>query len=157
MRLFGVAVLFAMTAGGTAGALGQGSGDPEIVREIRDFVRNVYLTDRLDTVRAIRRTYADPMRSYWGKRNVRLRAVVSDKISYFRRWPDRQFRLVDKTLAISQNRREPDVYRVTFEYAFRNHRPGHTAEGFGETELLLEDFDGRWIILAESGRVVQRY
>jgi len=51
MRLFGVAVLFAMTAGGTAGALGQGSGDPEIVREIHDFVRNVYLTDRLDTVR----------------------------------------------------------------------------------------------------------
>ena len=150
------AILLALSLG-MGDAFAQRRVSAETEEAIRVFLTEVYLSGTIDSAREIRETYAPVMRRYWGRRNLALREVVRDKLNYFARWPVREFRLLPDTLEISRSRRDPFLYNVRFEYAFRTRRPGRVAEGFGEAQLVLEDLGDRWLVVSESGRVIQRF
>lgn len=123
---------------------------------ITDFVQNAYLMAWFSERRYVRRHYADPVANYWGKREVRLRDVIADKVAYVRRWPSRHYRLDRDSLSI---RRQPDragTYDVIFEYAFDARSRSKRSCGIGETELTLKLLGDEIIIMAEGGRVLRR-
>ena len=140
-----------------ASAWAQSDDDLYVTDALQAFVTEEYLASTRQTVADVRDRYSDPMLNYWGKRNVRLRDVVRDKINYFRRWPEREYRLVPDTLEVREAAGAAGLYHLTFDYAFRTSGPSRKAEGFGEAKLLVRLIGEHVLVVAEGGRVIQRY
>ena len=134
--------------------------DPRVERDagrIYLFLVDTYLSGADLSAPDLREIYAPRLDRYWGRKNVAVTRVVRDKIAYFRRWPSRTFRLIEDTLAINPTI-EDGVYAVSFEYGFRTEGARERlSEGFGATELTLLVNGEDVMVLAEDGRVIQRF
>lgn len=133
----------------------QVSGD---VREgIRVFLMDGYLNGGIAQAGAYRDYYAPWLEKYWKRKNVPVSEVIADKKRFLRRWPQRDYRMIDDSLEIYRLFDDPDSYAVRFSYDFEARGRGRVSAGLGLAELLIRFKDGYPIIYRETGRVVRRY
>ncbi len=126
----------------------------DLPERLTRFVTDYYLGSSPLSSEQLRALYATRV-EYFGGRKVSVERVVADKLSYYRRWTDRRFRLVDGTLDINRDRRQPSLFHVSFEYDFRISGPGRrsSGRGFGLITLDLGTSDAH--IVRETGEVLQ--
>ena len=105
----------------------------------------------------MREHFADPVESYWGRRDVRIDEVVQDKVAYARKWVFRFYRLQRETLVVRPSTGRRDTFEVTFSYDFIADRVPPRSSGVGETTLVLEIKGDKVRILAENGRILERH
>ena len=123
---------------------------------LADFVQNGYLQAWFAYPEAIRLHFADPVESYWGRRNVPRAAVEQDKVAYAKKWTFRFYRLKTETLAVEPIAERPGVWRVSFAFDFIADRLPPRSAGVGEATLVVQVAGDRITILGETGRVVRR-
>lgn len=126
--------------------------------QIERFVRDFYLSGEDVDAEQIQLLYA-PAVHYFGRDDVAATEIVRDKLSYYKRWPDRTFKLIEGTLDIRRLERSGipgAVYDVAFEYDFDVRRAGDVKRGRGLTVLTIDLNDGDGHILRETGRVLRR-
>jgi hypothetical protein len=87
---------------------------------------------------------------------MNAREVVREKQRFARRWPERNYRPQEETMAISC---EPDgaTCRVglTFSYMASNPRLPGRAEGMGTLNLVISDAGTRPVIIEERSRILR--
>jgi hypothetical protein len=123
---------------------------------IADFLEQGYLQAWFAYPDNIRRHFADPVQSYWGRRDVPLSAVVQDKVAYARKWTFRFYRLVPESLDVKPLAGKPGTYQVTFDYEFLADKVPGKSSGIAQTTLTMALDGERVTILAEDGRVLSR-
>jgi hypothetical protein len=123
---------------------------------VETFIRDFYLTTRLDDPVYIRRIFSDPVETYWGKRNVPLKDVIAEKVEYFRKWPRRQYRVMEGSVRISPSSDRADVFLAHFDYEFFSENGARRSSGLAQAELTLKQVGREFIILSENGRVLRR-
>ncbi|MCH9809138.1 MAG: hypothetical protein K0U74_15540 [Alphaproteobacteria bacterium] len=126
----------------------------ELREKMRGFVKSFYLSGNDLSRDELREIYARKV-DYFGGKQVGLNKLVRDKLSYFRRWPNRSYTLDDETLAIWKVD-DKQLVGVWFEYDFEVYGARRRSTGRGES-LLIVDFSvpgGR--IVREQGKVIRR-
>jgi hypothetical protein len=122
--------------------------------EISSFVTGPYLLNPRRNTSDFAQLYADVV-DYWGKANTKLSAVVSDKLTYFKKWPVHSYTIIANTLDISPQgptRR----YKVSFSFDFSLSGGGKTVAGTGDTWLIIDMSSGHPLVVSENGRVTSR-
>lgn len=127
----------------------------DIEARLGRFVTEFYLSGDNVSPDVLRGIYARKV-SYYGK-TVALDQVVKSKLTYFGRWPAREFTLQPGTLAIRPSRHSAQVYELTFVYDFKVASATKKSAGTGYSRLLIDLADGRGKIVRESGKVIDRY
>ena len=121
---------------------------------LKRFVTDFYLAPDALTAPQLRAIYAENL-EYFGGQRVSVERVIADKLHYFQRWPDRQFRLVAGTLDVNHDRAKPSVYHVSFEYDFAIAGPGRQSSGRGFGLLSVDLALGQGQIVRETGEILQ--
>lgn len=153
-----VAVMLAVAGwGAPASAQGFRGAEPPVVAAIEDFVANMYLQMGFEHPELISHFYADELETYWGKKNHSRAAVIADKRRYAARWPEREYQLLPGSLAVAAVPGRRDVYAVQFEFEYFVESRRGTRAGLGESQLLVQMLASGPLILAEAGRVLDRY
>lgn len=127
----------------------------DIETRLGRFVTEFYLSGDNVSPDVLRGIYARKV-SYYGK-VVGLEQVVKSKLTYFGRWPAREFTLQPGTLAIRPMRTDGRVYELTFVYDFQVSSATRKSGGTGYSRLRIDLADGRGKIVRESGKVIDRY
>lgn len=129
--------------------------DDAVVAEIMaHFVVTFYLSGKSMSPAEIEQLYAPRVRYFDGTELTR-KAVIRDKLDYFKRWPDRTFSLVPDTMEVFRD--ESDLVDVTFQYEFVVRSPKRTSRGRGHAKLTLDFTDPAGRIVREEGDVISRY
>lgn len=155
MKRILLAVLAAVVMTSGAHAQSALSRDSKLHTAFERFISDAYLQDWFAAPETIRRHYAPRMSNYWGRKGVQQDRVLSEKLAYASRWPDRQFRLLPNSLFVVPG--AGGLYNVTFNYEYNVRGPGRRSAGVGETTLRVLLDDPRVVIFAEGGRVLKRY
>jgi uncharacterized caspase-like protein len=104
----------------------------------------------------IGRIVAPTIDSY-GKLRTR-EEVVREKMSYYAKWPDRTYTLMPETLIVNAAASQPGRWQVEFQYTFRVSNQKRRISGRGVARLGLAPAPGgRFLIVSESGEVLERY
>lgn len=129
--------------------------DDAVIAEIMaHFVVTFYLSGKSMSPAEIEQLYAPRVRYFDGTELTR-KAVIRDKLDYFKRWPDRTFSLVPDTMEVFRD--ESDLVDVTFQYEFVVRSPKRTSRGRGHAKLTLDFTDPAGRIVREEGDVISRY
>lgn len=129
--------------------------DDAVVAEIMaHFVVTFYLSGKSMSPAEIEQLYAPRVRYFDGTELTR-KAVIRDKLDYFKRWPDRTFSLVPDTMEVFRD--ESDLVDVTFQYEFVVRSPKRTSRGRGNAKLTLDFTEPAGRIVREEGDVISRY
>jgi hypothetical protein len=124
--------------------------------QVLRFVSENYLSEG-SSAGEISDNYATKV-DYFGKRKLNRRDIVTDKLNYYRRWPNRTYELIPRTLTVAAAQGRPQLYDVSFEYTFRVSNAQGTRAGRGITRLTLDlGSSNKSVILAESGDVLERF
>jgi hypothetical protein len=123
---------------------------------IIDFLEKGYLQAWFAHPSSVRQHFADPVEVYWTRRNVPLKEVVQDKLSYARKWIFRFYRLLPETVKLEPVTGRSYGWKVTFTYEFIADQAPPRSQGTGETTLLLEVIGDQVKIHGESGRILDR-
>ena len=111
------------------------------------FVREYLARQSTNDVNNLTALYADRVRYY--RLPAASRAdIADDKAYYFRRWPDRSYRLASPVRATAG--REP-VLRFEYEYAVANPADDRYSDGRAWAELTLAPDGGTHVITSERG------
>jgi hypothetical protein len=121
---------------------------------VQKFVTDFYLSNENLSGEQIDAIYA-PMVQYFGTPTSR-RAVVREKLAYYRRWPERRFTLAPDTLKITTAPTGPRVVDISFDYEFDVRSSERTSAGRGSARLTLDLSGGEGQIIREEGRVTAR-
>jgi hypothetical protein len=121
------------------------------------YIADAYLNPPAPTAEELGPMYA-PRVLYYG-REVGRGEVVSDKLRYYKRWPERRYELARDTLKVQPRGTmgEATEADVVFEYTFEVSGAGEVRRGRGVTELRIAADDGRLVINGERSRVLQRF
>ena len=122
--------------------------------EISAFITGPYLLNPRRNTSDFEELYADVV-DYWGKANTKLSAVVSDKLSYFKKWPVHSYTIIANTLDIAQQG-QTRRYKVSFSFDFSLSGGGKTVAGTGDTWLIVDMSSGHPLVVSENGRVTSR-
>jgi hypothetical protein len=121
---------------------------------VQKFVTDFYLANENLSAEQIDAIYA-PTVQYFGSTTSR-RAVVREKLAYYRRWPDRQFTLDPDTLKIATAPSGPRIVDISFDYDFNVRSADRTSTGRGIARLTLDLSGNEGQIIREEGRVTVR-
>jgi hypothetical protein len=121
---------------------------------VQKFVTDFYLANENLSAEHIDAIYA-PTVQYFGSTTSR-RAVVREKLAYYRRWPDRQFTLDPDTLKIATAPSGPRIVDISFDYDFNVRSADRTSTGRGIARLTLDLSGNEGQIIREEGRVTVR-
>ncbi|MGH6815025.1 MAG: hypothetical protein ACREC6_04915, partial [Hyphomicrobiaceae bacterium] len=122
---------------------------------IERFIAESYIDPPNPTAQTLGRLYG-PSVDYYQKQQTREQ-VVADKLRYYQRWPQRRFEVVPGTLTSEAVTGTPKRYAVGFQYTFRATAGSKTSAGRGAVRLVLEARNGGFIILSESGSVLEKH
>lgn len=61
--------------------------------QIKNFVHNFYMADEEDFLDKFQLFYEFPMQQYLNKKNITLMQLRADKVSYYKKWPKRDYNL----------------------------------------------------------------
>jgi len=128
----------------------------DIEARLARFVTQFYLSGETVSPDILRGIYAARV-NYFGKPATPIETVVRDKLTYYARWPSRQFTLQPGTLAIRPLRNGGRVYELTFVYDFKVASAAKHTAGTGYARLQVDLAEGRGKIVRESGKVIDRY
>jgi hypothetical protein len=121
---------------------------------VQKFVVDFYLSNEDLTGEQIDAIYA-PTVQYFGTATNR-RAVVREKLAYYRRWPERRFTLDPDTLKITTAQTGPRVVDISFDYEFDVRSAERMSAGRGSARLTLDLSGSEGQIIREEGRVTAR-
>jgi hypothetical protein len=95
-----------------------------------------------------------PRVNYYKRGVISRDAVMAEKANYYKRWPRRQFELIEDSLrAIPGRNNTVDIsFRYTYEVA--NDKDARSGNGFAT--LGVARIDGRFVIVSEDGGVERR-
>lgn len=89
---------------------------------------------------------------YFGKRGMAVKDVLKDKVQYFKRWPERDFRLDRSTMSVTTDGQE---LSIQFEYSYDVSGQKGRRSGRGVSMMRLrEAANGSFVILSENGRTL---
>jgi hypothetical protein len=92
-----------------------------------------------------------PEVKYYNKGVIPREAVLADKESYYKRWPQRRYELIaDSVQAAAAS---GDSLDITFRYEFQVSRGAETRRGRGVSRLGVQLIDGQFAIISEDGEV----
>ncbi len=150
-------VVGALVAGWALPAAAQRApqADPAVSPAFVAFIRDSYLNATLKTADDVGQLYGEQV-GYYGN-TLSRKAVTSDKLRYYKRWPVRTFELKEDSIKVTRKSATAETADVRFEYTYSVSDGRETRRGRGVTELQLTADDGRLVIVAEDGRVVQRF
>ena len=131
------------------------TAEPAVSPAFVAFIRDSYLNARLATEEEVALLYGERV-GYYGS-TLSRKAVTTDKLRYYKRWPERAFVLQEDSIKVSRKSPAAEIADVRFEYTYRVADGRETRRGRGFTELRLTAEDGRLVIVAEDGKVVQRF
>lgn len=120
-----------------------------------DFIKNVFHHTAEMSEAELRDTYGSRV-DYYGERGKPVDDIIADKRNYAERWSDRAFRVRDETFRFEETA-ERGVYELSYTYDFHVRGDGRESKGSGESTLLVDTNGGRYVIVKEDGKVLQRY
>ncbi|MEZ5853677.1 MAG: hypothetical protein R3D67_02630 [Hyphomicrobiaceae bacterium] len=139
-----------------AGTTAAAPAEKSVADKIANFLQKFYLSGSNLSDEEILQLYA-PKVDYFGDQVLTPSEIVADKRNYYRRWPQRQYRLLRDTLSITTPEGQPRIYNVSFEYLFDVSRGREVSRGRGRTVLTLDlQLDGG-MITRETGTVLERH
>lgn len=144
-----IVVIAAVTSGPTR-------ADPSsLATRLTDFVQLDYLGVGIENHVTSPTLFASRI-DYYGKQSITRAQMMRDRMAYYDKWPERAYVMLPDSLRIRE--RDRDTVDVTFDYRFEVANNTKQLGGIGRTELtiLLND-DGGFTILAEGGRVLERF
>lgn len=118
-----------------------------------------FITDRYLNSAAIGNDASDIYAAtvdYYDKQQMRKNEILRDVSNYYKRWPQRSYKLHRDTLRLEQDGQRPDVFNVSFEYDFEVSGATGTRSGRGVTRLSLAASGNSFRIMAVSGKVLAR-
>lgn len=131
-----------------------GSIDPDEAKKfINSYVDSTNSSSGMSTEEVVNSYYNDKVR-YFGK-NV-VRSYVSDeKVRYTRRWPERNYKIIENTLN-SDCASIPEVCSVsgTMWYDAKSEERGAHGEGYAEFTLAVKTTSSGLKIVSENSRVI---
>jgi hypothetical protein len=92
---------------------------------------------------------------YYSKR-VRRAEVISDKLKYQAKWPQRTYTLIPGSLTSTATDDAVGPFQIGFDYTFRVANPNRQLEGRGHTSLTLSRVEAGFVITREDGKVTER-
>ena len=92
---------------------------------------------------------------YFNKGTISRDAVMAEKQTYYRRWPQRSFELIKDTLRLEKG--ADGLLTVTFRYVFDVTDGRQRRRGIAFSSLGVSEQDGRLIIAREDGGVEKRF
>ncbi len=98
-------------------------------------------------------SYADVV-DYYAEKKITRAKVMRDKIAYYKRWPNRRYRMLRDTLHIEQQ--ASGLFDVTFDYTFDVESDTKRIVGRGNAALTLQRRGNGYILLREAGEVTKR-
>jgi hypothetical protein len=128
----------------------------DIEARLARFVTQFYLSGENVSPDILRGIYASKV-NYFGKPGTPLDRIVRDKLSYYSRWPSREFTLQPGTLAIRPLRNAGRVYELTFVYDFKVASATKRTGGTGYARLQVDLAEGKGKIVRETGKVIDRF
>lgn len=126
----------------------------ELREKMRGFVETFYLSGDNLSREDMKEIYAQRVDYFKGKQ-ITLEKLIKDKLSYFKRWPNRSYQLDPETLTVVRGG-NGQVIEVLFEYDFDVSGARKRSRGRG-IAMLTVDFSvpgGR--IVRERGKVIKR-
>ncbi len=95
-----------------------------------------------------------PRVNYYKRGVLTREAVLVEKSNYYKRWPRRQFELIEDSLRAKPG--PNDTVEITFRYQYDVSNDKDTRGGIGFTTLGIARIDGRFAIVSEDGGVERR-
>lgn len=128
--------------------------DAVIAEVMAHFVVTYYLSGKAMSPAEIEQLYAPRVR-YFDGASLTRKAVIRDKLNYFKRWPDRTFTIVPDTMEVVRD--DSDQVDVTFQYDFVARSEKRTSRGRANSKLTLDFTEPGGRIVREEGEVIARY
>lgn len=91
---------------------------------------------------------------YYGRNSVPRSEVMRDKVRYYKRWPNRRYRMFRETLTMREL--SSGLFEVFFEYSFDVESDTRRSVGRGNASLLLQERRNDYMVLREAGDVLVR-
>ncbi len=129
--------------------------DEALARRMVAFIGDFYLSGQNLEPEELEAIYA-PTVLYFGSRPKSRRAIVADKLGYYRRWPDRRYNLVPDTVSIFRTDDNAQQIDITFDYDFDVRSARRVSRGRGSAVLTLDLGVPGGQIVREDGKVVRR-
>jgi hypothetical protein len=92
--------------------------------------------------------------NYYKRGTITREAVLVEKSNYYKRWPRRQFELIEDSLSARPG--PDDTVAITFRYEFEVSNDKDARSGIGFATLGIARIDGRFVIMSEDGGVERR-
>lgn len=133
---------------------GQSAGaKPDPDGRVAYFVEWKYLAGESGATPLGAESYADIV-DYYADRKITRAKVMRDKVAYYRRWPNRRYKMLRDTLRIEQL--ADGIFDVAFDYTFDVENDKKRIVGRGTAALRLQRQKNRYILLREAGDVTKR-
>jgi hypothetical protein len=117
--------------------------------EAADFIQTWMSAGESDDIDTKMDLYADRV-IYYSAGSVNQDYLRADKLKYFRRWPQRQYR---RTSNLKTLRSTANLRTLRFDYAYNVSNSDKTASGVAWTIMTLERMSGGLVISEERGAV----
>lgn len=127
--------------------------DENLKSRILNFVRYRYLSTSAFNSTQLRNNYSTQVR-YYGKDQILVDEIISDKQNYFKRWPNSYYELIVGSDSIEQLDR--DTFEVSFNSRFELENSTKKTYGISNTKLTLMLFGGQFRITSENGKVINQ-
>ena len=95
-----------------------------------------------------------PQVNYYKRGVIKRESVLVEKSNYYKRWPRRQFELIEDSFRAKPG--PDDTVEITFRYEFEVSNDKDSRRGTGFTTLGIGRIDGRFVITSEDGGVERR-
>jgi hypothetical protein len=122
---------------------------------VKRFVSELYLSDKDLTQEQVDLLYA-PATLYFGSSAKSRAEVLLDQRNYYKRWPERRYKLIDDSLTITASENQPRIVDVRFEYDFDVRSASRKSAGRGYARLTLDLTKPGGQIVRETGGVSSR-
>ena len=100
--------------------------------------------------------YANTVQPYFGKRRVSARDILHDKQGYYRKWPNRNYRLTRFAITNRYEQKGLYYFEVIFEINWRVSSPRKGARnGHSTVYATLVKQGGRYKIVAIHSRITK--
>ena len=95
-----------------------------------------------------------PRVNYYKKGIIAREALLADKATYYKRWPQRRYELIKDSVQATPGR--GDSIDITFRYGFEVSKGKETRRGKGIARLGVQLIDDQFSIVSEDGEVERR-
>jgi hypothetical protein len=120
-------------------------GDSRSYIYIKNFLKNFYLADEENFLDKLKVYYRFPMQQYFNKRNVSLMQLRTLKVSFYKKWPKRKYRLT--YLKILKKARSYIDVQTTIKWKFQNYMDSEEGKDIQKIRLV-QDRNKRFKVLA---------